>query len=165
MKIDSQWEQQYFAFISYQNGHGLAPVVYCSAFIAFFFFSSLFNHFIVVIFILLTTAAFSTYTLSEKRYKSCHWGGTFSKHTLLYILHTKYVHFWFWYIPSRYQYGPTKVYLLKSYHHSDNFCTFLSECTIPHSIWICILYHAGLYIMQKLCNCMCTFLMTNMSVH
>ncbi len=24
----------------------------------------------------------------KKRYKSCHWGGTFSKHTLFYILHT-----------------------------------------------------------------------------
>jgi len=24
-------------------------------------------------------------SLSEKRYKSCHWGGTFSKGTLLYL--------------------------------------------------------------------------------
>jgi len=53
----------------------------------------------------------------KKRYKSCHWGGTFSKGTLLYLKGA------YWYLNG------TNMYLLKRYHPSDSFCTFFSECS------------------------------------
>jgi len=40
----------------------------------------------------------SKLTLSEKRYKSWYWGGTFSKDTLLYLKGA--------FVPLRYQYAP-----------------------------------------------------------
>ncbi len=53
---------------------------------------------------------------TKKRYKSCHWVGTFSKGTPLYLIYPKRVIL----LP--------KWYILVAFNHpSDSFCTFISE--------------------------------------
>jgi len=79
----------------------------------------------------------SEYTLRKKRYKSCHWGGSFSKGTLLYLKGA------YWYLHGAYLYNygtnmhplGTKVSLLKRNRPSDSFCTFFLTVYQHFMVW------------------------------